>query len=197
MAVGTAASLLLMQPKTLPELVLGTGVAAIGSVISDIDIGTSGSRKELNKILCLLAAAVAMTIAAEYIWNIGIYQKLMMKYSSNTRMYGSIIIFAVICIFGMATPHRSFMHSMLAGFLLCSCVEVFLPLMVPYFAVAYCSHLVLDGLNKKPERLLYPIGKGLCLRICSSRGIVNKLLFVVGSMLSLGTFVYYVVLILK
>lgn len=41
MAVGTAAGLLIMQPQNITELILGTGAAMIGSVISDIDIGTS------------------------------------------------------------------------------------------------------------------------------------------------------------
>jgi len=151
MAVGVAVSLILVHPATLPELVLGTGVAAIGGVISDIDIGTSDSRKELNKIICLVVAAVVMIAASEYIWNLGIYQKLMMKYSSDTRMYGSILAFVVICMFGMITPHRSFMHSFLSAFLLFSCVEVFLPMMLPYFGIAYLSHLALDLLNKKEK----------------------------------------------
>ena len=46
MAVGVAAGLLVLQPKNLQELILGTGVSAIGSVISDIDVGTSESHKE-------------------------------------------------------------------------------------------------------------------------------------------------------
>lgn len=34
MAVGTAAGLLIMQPQNITELILGTGAAMIGSVIS-------------------------------------------------------------------------------------------------------------------------------------------------------------------
>ena len=43
MAVAVAGSLLLLQPHTLPELILGAVTAAVGSVISDIDCGTSES----------------------------------------------------------------------------------------------------------------------------------------------------------
>ena len=53
MAVGTAAGLLIMQPQNITELILGTGAAMIGSVISDIDIGTSDSHKEADKIIGL------------------------------------------------------------------------------------------------------------------------------------------------
>ena len=45
MAVGTAAGLLIIQPQNITELILGTGAAMIGSVISDIDVGTSGSHR--------------------------------------------------------------------------------------------------------------------------------------------------------
>ena len=40
MAVGVASSLLLLPPSNIQELVLGTGAAAVGAVISDIDVGT-------------------------------------------------------------------------------------------------------------------------------------------------------------
>ncbi len=197
MAVGVASSLLLLRPEALPELVLGTGIAAVGAVISDIDVGTSGSRKDANKIVALLAASIAMVVAAEYVWNIGIYSKLLMRYSSDTRLYGSVIAFIAISIFGMMTPHRSFMHSILSLFLLGSCVEVFLPLMVPYFGIAYISHLSLDLLNKKGEKLLYPLGKGFCLRMCSSKGLVNKILFGIGMFVSVSLIIFYAAMILK
>lgn len=53
MAVGVAASLLLLQPRTLPELILGAGTAAVGSVISDIDCGSSeSSRRSGSDYIC-------------------------------------------------------------------------------------------------------------------------------------------------
>lgn len=39
--IGTAAALAVLQPQTVPALVTGAGAAAIGSLISDIDVGTS------------------------------------------------------------------------------------------------------------------------------------------------------------
>ena len=39
--IGTAAALAVLQPQTVPVLVTGAGAAAIGSLISDIDVGTS------------------------------------------------------------------------------------------------------------------------------------------------------------
>ncbi len=44
-----------------------------------------------------------------------------------------------------------------------SCVGVFLPMLVPYFGIAFASHLALDFLNHKGEQLLYPYRKRFSL----------------------------------
>lgn len=41
--VGVTTGLLIMQPVSATELVLGTAASLIGAVISDIDVGSSGS----------------------------------------------------------------------------------------------------------------------------------------------------------
>ena len=71
-AVGVTTGLLIMQPDNLPELVAGTAGALIGSVISDIDVGTSGSHRDANKMIALIVSAVAAAGVMDYIWNIGI-----------------------------------------------------------------------------------------------------------------------------
>lgn len=190
MAAGVAASLLLMQPKNIQELVLGTGVAAIGAVISDIDIGTSDSHKEADKIIAMAAVAVTAMIAVECIWHVGLYRRIM-RNSSAARMAVAAASFLIICDFGMKRPHRSFMHSVLALVLLTGCTAIFLPLAAPYFAAAFISHLALDLLNRKGERLLYPWKKGFSLDFCSSKGLVNHLLFRICSAASVGLFAFY------
>ncbi len=49
-AVGTAAALCVTQPARLRDWVLCIGAAAVGSVISDIDVTTSDSRETLDRI---------------------------------------------------------------------------------------------------------------------------------------------------
>lgn len=49
--VGTALSLAVMQPQSMASLVAGVGAAAIGSMISDIDSGTSQAHQEADKIM--------------------------------------------------------------------------------------------------------------------------------------------------
>ena len=66
MAVGVAASLLLLQPRTLPELILGAGAAAVGSVISDIDCGTSESSRRADQIIFVSETIVIGIAAVEH-----------------------------------------------------------------------------------------------------------------------------------
>ena len=186
MAVGVAASLLLLQPQNLPELVLGAGTAAIGSVISDIDCGSSQSSRRADKIIFAAETVVIATAAAEAHWHLGVYQKLMNN-SSVSRIVLACAAFLAICAYGKKTPHRSFMHSFLAGGLLMSCVAVFLPMLIPYFGVAFASHLALDLLNHKGEQLLYPHKKRFSLGLCSASGFVNRVFLFAGTLVSAAT----------
>jgi inner membrane protein len=51
---------------------------------------------------------------------------------------------------------------------------------VPYFAIGFATHLLLDLLNRKGEQLLYPLKNTYCLGVCSSSGVVNDILFAFG-----------------
>lgn len=62
-----------------------------------------------------------------------------------------------------------------------SCVGVFLPMLVPYFGIAFASHLALDFLNHKGEQLFYPYRKRFSIGICSASGLVNRLFLLCGS----------------
>lgn len=185
MAVGVAASLLIFQPSTLPELILGAGTAAVGSVISDIDCGTSNSSKKADQIVFILETLIVAIAAVEAHWHLGLYQKLMSN-SSVSRIMLACAAFIAVCAYGKKTPHRSFMHSFLAGGLLASSVAVFLPMLVPYFVIAYVSHLALDLLNHKGEQLFYPNRKRFSFGICSASGRVNRLFLFCGTILSAG-----------
>lgn len=191
MAIGTSASLLLLQPATITELILGTGAAMIGSVISDIDIGTSDSHREADKIVAFAAFTVILIFLAESIWDIGIYQKLLSN-SSIMQATPSVAAFFVICAIGKEQPHRSFMHSFLAFGLLTGCVAGFLPLLAPYFGIAFLSHLIADLFNRKGERLFFPMKKGFRLNLCSSKGLVNRILFRVCSLITVGSIIFHI-----
>lgn len=88
MTVGVAASLLLLQPHTLPELILGAGTAAVGSVISDIDCGTSESSRRADQIIFVSETIVIGIAAVEAHWHLGLYQRLMSNSSVSRHCTG-------------------------------------------------------------------------------------------------------------
>ena len=65
-----------LQPQTVPALVAGAGAAAIGGLISDIDVGTSQAHRDADKIITATVAVAVLTILAEYKLNLGIYRRL-------------------------------------------------------------------------------------------------------------------------
>ena len=60
--IGTAAALAVLQPQTVPALVAGAGAAAIGGLISDIDVGTSQAHRDADKIITATVAVAVLTI---------------------------------------------------------------------------------------------------------------------------------------
>ena len=177
--VGVTTALLVMQPKNMTELVAGTAGALIGSVISDIDVGTSGSHRDANKMIAIMVSAVVAVGVADHIWHIGIYSR-MIQHTSLVRIWLSVQAFLTICAVGMKSRHRTFMHSFLAMILLTGCLWLFLPMTAGYFAVGFATHLLLDFFNKKGERIFFPAKKYFGIRILSSSGLVNDVVFGVG-----------------
>ena len=118
--IGTAAALAVLQPQTVPALVAGVGAAAIGGLISDIDVGTSQAHRDADKIITATVAVAVLTILAEYKLNLGIYRRLTSD-SSVLRHLAGTAAFLLICAYGKQQPHRSFMH----GHHLPGCVRLF------------------------------------------------------------------------
>lgn len=180
-AVGVAASMFVTQPSTLKEMLLCLGVSIIGSVISDIDVTTSESHQTLNKILGVILLVSILLAFVEYQWSVGILSA-MLSNSTYARLFLGAVIFLGICIFGKEQPHRSFLHSISGLLLLSMSVYILSPALVPYFAVAMASHIIIDTLNHKKVKLFYPLPGGIRFGLCSADGIVNSLLFKVGSL---------------
>lgn len=55
------------------------------------------------------------------------------------------------------SEHRRYSHSFLAMVLERISLGVILPAVVPSFIIAYLSHLILDVVNKKSIRFLFPV----------------------------------------
>ena len=183
-SVGMAAGLAGCRPQSIAMLVAGTALAGFGGIISDIDVGTSGAHNKVEHIIGLAIVTIIGIVIADAAFNVGIYNRLMAD-SNIARIITGILAFLGICIFGMKQPHRSFMHSILALFGLSFFVYMIFPDVAPYFSIGFVSHMAIDALNRKREKLFWPIGRGFVLRLCSSDGVVNNLLFHISNILIL------------
>lgn len=188
--VGIAATMAVTQPANISELVLSVGVGGLGALISDIDVGTSESHKDADKITILSIIVVIGALAVDYFFNTGIVDRVV-RNSGYGRIIAGILLFIGTCAFGKEQPHRSFMHSFLALALLCFAIGLVWEKAALYFLVGFLSHLATDVFNKKRVRLLYPLRGGVSLGLFHAYGLANQIFFMAGSViavLELGLF---------
>ena len=183
MAVGIAATLAITQPSGVSELVLAVGAGSLGALISDIDVGTSNSHRDADKITALSVVVLAV-FAMDYFCNTQIIERIIGS-SGYLRIIAGLLLFIGICAFGKEQPHRSFMHSFLALILLSFALGLIWEKAVIYFAVGFLSHLATDIFNKKKVRLLYPMKGGVSLGLFHAYGLANDIFFAIGSIVAI------------
>ena len=160
-AVGIAAAYALTMPKTMPEFVIATVGGSIGGVMADVDVKIDTSNKFAAKasLDALYGEILAIAIAVDAL--IGDY------------FTGGDILQGI-----MGHPPRS--HSLLALALFSVSVFLIEPHIGIAFAIGYASHLIIDLFNKSPIRILYPLKKGICFKLCYADRLGNELLLVGG-----------------
>lgn len=177
-AVGAAASLAVAGSLGAPSLLVALLGGAIGGLLPDTDVASSTGSKELRHAWAALAVLFAALLMADHLLGSNLAASFVSSFSYQ-QLAGVAIVVAV-CALGSASGHRGFSHSVVALVVTSLGVRLlYEPLCVP-FAVGYASHLVLDLLNKRPERLLWPLRRGFCLRLCESGRLVDSALFVAG-----------------
>lgn len=184
MAVGIAATLAITQPSGVSELVLAVGAGSLGALISDIDVGTSNSHRDADKITALSVVVVLAVFAMDYFCNTQIIERIIGS-SGYLRIIAGLLLFIGICAFGKEQPNRSFMHSFLALILLSFALGLIWEKAVIYFAVGFLSHLATDIFNKKKVRLLYPMKGGVSLGLFHAYGLANDIFFAIGSIVAI------------
>lgn len=179
MMVGIAAALAVTRPDTVSGIVTAAAVGAVGSLISDIDVGTSSSHKDADKVILLTSIVAILAVIFDFAGQLGLIQRIMSN-SGITRVITGCLIFIGTCAFGKEQPHRSFMHSLLALLILSFSVGLIYIPIVPYFMIGFLSHIATDVFNRRKVRLLYPLKGGVSLNLFRANGIANKLFFVSG-----------------
>lgn len=184
LAVGVAATLAVVKPTSLRELVLAAGVGAVGALISDIDVGTSESHQDADVVTALTVGVVAVVLGLDHFFNMGIVSRI--RASEGTfRLVLGLLLFIGICAYGKEQPHRSFMHSFFALALLEGAIFFIYPPLMLYFGVGFLSHLATDIWNRRDLKLLYPLPFGISFGLFSAKGPANRLFFLAGSAISI------------
>ena len=138
MMVGIAATLAITHPDTLSGFVTAAGIGAIGALISDIDVGTSSSHRDANRVIFLTIAVAVIFLAVDYFGKFGLVQTILQN-SSIVRILLGVALFLVVCAFGKETPHRSFMHSFTALAALDAALCLIYPSIAVYFTIGFLS----------------------------------------------------------
>ena len=179
LVIGVALSLAVMRPSTMPALVGGAGIAALGSVISDIDAGQSGAGHDATKVLASIVIAGVLVLLADLYFHLGLYARFLRR-GRETGFMLPLLLFILFAAIGMLTRHRSFMHSLPAMILFTACIWFMQRAMAPYFAIAYASHLLLDLTNRRGMRLFFPSRKLVSMKLFASNGWMDRILLMAG-----------------
>lgn len=145
-----------------------------GSLIPDIDVTTSKSRKDLNIITSISVGVIVLCTIIESVFHIGILN-LLESETNITRILLGICFMLLICCYGITTSHRTFMHSITCTLALGSILCIIFPAMALPFGIAMLSHIFLDFLNTKKVQFLWPLKKPkIALKVCRSESKMNK-----------------------
>ncbi len=176
-AVGIASSLIILQPNSnIKELFLGTSLAVVGSLVSDIDTRKSKANKTINKLGWFIGFFSITSLILDYIFEFGIYERVLNDIFIM-RIIVAISLFSVLIMFTKITNHRTFSHSIVGVISFYVPVFILFDKISNYFLIAIISHIFIDLFNKKKIQLFYPNKKGFSFKLCTSNGLTNKILF--------------------
>lgn len=184
--VGTATTLFVMQPTKFSEVAMCIGGGIVGSLICDIDVSSSKAHRLVNKIAIGIACIITLCLALESIFGISIFGD-----RSRVAVVIGAAVFIGVCIYGKDQPHRALMHSFTALILLSASLYCVIPTVVPYFAIAMASHMLIDLLNYINVRLFFPLKWGLSFDICYADSEGNKAIGAIGLVVTVAETVYF------
>ena len=177
-AVGMASALAVAQTGSVESCVAAVVGGSLGGIIADCDFHPSKAHKDALAGRLIVVGIAAAAILVDYFANAGLCDYLVAHL--GMPLITGVAAFAALTFVGGHTEHRSFTHSLVA--MCCFCVSVYLACapLLPYFAVGYASHLVLDITNKQGIRLLWPLRAELSLGLCRAKGVTNKVVMIIG-----------------
>ena len=183
LAMGAATALAIIQPDTTAGCFAAIIGGVVGGVLPDIDTMRNDGRLGAPQTQAFSATVTAALLLLDSILKTGLWAGLAAQ-NTKTMIFGGCC-FAVLWLWGYFSDHRSFTHSLLAMCLFAGAVNIIYSPFSIAFLLGYGSHLLLDLLNRRPLKLLYPLDSGMCFGLCYSNRTVNDVLLYVGSLASL------------
>ena len=177
--VGMAAAFTVIMPEDAAEALPVIAGASLGCLICDIDCDNAAERTDSSHWRKVMACIAAVSLAADHLLDAGMWRTL--AQSSPYVWAAGIAVFVLTCAFASVSSHRGFSHSLAAVALETLSIYLVFPAAAAPFAIAFITHLILDIMNKRPVRLLYPLRKGFCLGWFYADRLADKVFAAVGS----------------
>ena len=197
LVVGIATALALTHPNDRASCIAAVIGGATGGIMADIDVKIDRSNRYARKASmdALYGEIVAIALSASLLLVDFLQENTVWDYIFDnwvSAVLGAIFV-VVLIVLGECSTHRDRTHSLLALCLFTGAVLLIHPIIGITFACGYASHLVIDLLNKSPERLFYPFKQGVCLRLCYADRLVDTLLFSVAFCVIILHFTMYLI----
>lgn len=177
-AVGVASALTIAQTGSIESCVAAVIGGAAGGIIADCDITPSRAHKDALIGRLIVVALAVVCVAIDYFAGRGVCNYVIGH--AGMPLVAGVALFVALTFIGGHTDHRSFTHSIVAMAAFCLSAYLIYAPILPYFAVGYVSHLVLDVTNKQGIRLFWPLSTQPSLGICTAKGIANTAVMVIG-----------------
>ena len=174
-AAGIAASALVLRPTTPGDCMLCVLGSTVGAVLCDLEIRSRKHRvqRALSRIVVLLLCVCV--IVSDRMLHTGLADQFIQQFGLPAM--AGVVVFFLLCIPSRRSAHRSYSHSLLSMVLFCASVYLISPPLMPYFAVGFASHIVLDLMNFQPLRLFFPLRGKISLGLCAADKKGDKLMF--------------------
>ena len=177
MAVGVGVATLLLPANDAKTIIGGTTLALIGSLIVDIDTDKSKGAVLLKEAFGGAVILMILGVILKAKFNINVLNYIS-ENKTITQMFPALAILVIVLTIGKFSSHRGFTHSLIGIVAYAVPVYMLVGSLYIWFLIGYIAHILADMLNKKEVRLLYPLKNGVCLKICSANGVVDKILFI-------------------
>lgn len=183
--IGAASAVIISSPNSTKELILSTGIGALGGLISDIDTSRSKITNALRSFLIILLVGSFIIVKTNDVISVSVLQ-FMKDYilkSSNTKQFIAIILFLILLIAGTFTKHRKVTHSIEYALCMVAIIYFINPNLPWALFAGMVSHTLLDILNFKKVTVSVVLKFEVCLKVCKSNGLINWVMTMFGGVL--------------